>query len=66
MALLHAPPREQKNWLTPRRTPYQFSNEKRTFHYLLREEVKSRKGNHIARRSSYPTGSLVVGATERF
>jgi hypothetical protein len=43
MAQPHAPEREQKNWLTPRKAPYQFSNEKRTSHYQAPEEMKSRK-----------------------
>jgi hypothetical protein len=42
---LRALPREQENWLTPRNAPYEFSDEKRTFHYPVREEVKSRKAS---------------------
>jgi hypothetical protein len=42
---LRALPREQENWLTPRNAPYEFSYEKRTFHYRVTEEVKSRKAS---------------------
>jgi hypothetical protein len=42
---LRALPREQENWLTPPNAPYEFSYEKRTFHYPVTEEVKSRKAS---------------------
>jgi hypothetical protein len=43
MEQLHALPREQENWLTPRNAPYEFNDEKITFYYRAAPEVKSRK-----------------------
>jgi hypothetical protein len=49
----HALQREQKNRLTPRNAPYEFSDEKRTFHYVVPPEVKSRKCYAIAMKTPF-------------